>query len=199
MTKGRIITALSALHGPNHTRYIVLLDEREIAYAEVPRETSKVRVLELLVRQLTVQAFQGMPDLPPGWLGLLPDSIGPTVRNAVKLELMAMRASVYMLEHGLGIEPTTGIGVPVPAWAPPAVTCAVALTDEEAAARKAFVITDRAQLITDPTPQDSCTDYTTEPQARDCNDDGHYLCEGCGRFDRERRARDFDVDDQVKS
>jgi hypothetical protein len=121
------------------------------------------------------------------------------VRSEVKQELQTARAAVYMLEHGLGIEPTTGIGVPVPAWVTPPATCAVALTDEEAAARTAFVVTDRAQLLLDPTAQDHCTDYSTAPQARDCDDDGHYLCEGCSRFDRERRARDFDVDDRVRS
>lgn len=199
MSQGRIISTLSSLHGPSHVRYVVLLDEREIAYAEVPREASEVRVAELLVRQLTLQALQGMPALPPGWLRRLPDAVGPAVRREVKLELLAMRASVHMLEHGLGIEPTTGANVPIPAWGIPPTVCAVALTDEESVAHTARVITDRAQLLINPTEQDSCTDYSTEPQVRDCHDDGHYLCEGCGRFNKERRARDFDVDDRVKS
>jgi hypothetical protein len=190
MTQGRIITGLSALHGPSHTRYVVLLDEREIAYAEVPREESERRAHELLVRQLTLQAFQGMPDLPRGWLNRLPEAVGTVVRSAVKLELLAMRASVYMLEHGMGLEPTTGIGVPGSSSVTPPTTCAVALTDEEAAARRDFVVTDRAQLLLEPTDDnDSCDRFTFDDVAKDCPGDGHYLCLECKRLTASARRQ----------
>jgi len=194
MTHSRIVSAPSPVNGPSHVRHTVVVGQGDLAFADVPRSESPERVRQLLVNQLTLMAQQGMADLPRGWLALLPDDLAPGASGRLKEELMELRDRIDNIEHALGL--------PARYWSGPDQECDADLTDAERDALnapEARVITDRAQLMLDPGEQDHCTDYSTAPQARDCDDDGHYLCEGCSRFDRERRARDFDVDDRVKS
>lgn len=192
MKHSRMVSVPSPVNGPSHLRHTVVVGEAEIAFADMPRSESPERVRQLLQNQLLINARQGGDGLPRGWLASLPDDLGPGVSGRLKEELMELRDQIDNIEHALGL--------PTRCWSGPDEECDADLTDAERAALKAPArITDRAQLMLDPTEQDSCTDYTTEPQVRDCHDDGHYLCEGCGRFNKERRARDFDVDDRVKS
>ena len=193
MTHSRTTSGPSPVNGPSHLRHTVVVGEAEIAFADMPRSESPGRVRQLLQNQLLINARQGGDGLPRGWLALLPDDLGPGVSGRLKEELMELRDQIDNIEHALGL--------PARYWSGPDQECDADLTDAERLALKvpAAPITDRAQLMLDPTAQDHCTDYSTAPQARDCDDDGHYLCEGCSRFNRERRARDFDVDDGVKS
>jgi hypothetical protein len=177
------------VNGPSHVRHTVVVGEGDLAFADVPRSESPERVRQLLQNQLLINARQGGDGLPRGWLALLPDDLGPGVSGRLKEELMELRDQIDNIEHALGL--------PARYWSGADQECDADLTDAEREAlnaSEALVITDRAKLMLDPGEQDSCTDYSVEPQARDCDDDGHYLCEGCGRFNRERRARDFDVD-----
>lgn len=193
MKHSRIVSVPSPVNGPSHLRHTVIFGEAEIAFADMPRSESPERVRQLLRNQLLINTRQGGDGLPRGWLALLPDDLGPGVSGRIKEELMELRDRIDNIEHALGL--------PARYWSGPDQECDADLTDAERQALNApqAHITNRAQLLIDPTEGDSCDDYTTEPQVRDCHDDGHYLCEGCGRFNRERRTRDFDVDDRVKS
>lgn len=45
------------------------------------------------------------------------------------------------------------------------------------------VITNRAQLLREPTPDDHCDSFEAGTPAGDCQSDGHYLCVGCSCLD----------------
>lgn len=196
MKHSRIVSGPSPVNGPHYLRHTVVFGEAEIAFADMPRGESPERVRQLLQNQLLINARQGGDGLPRGWLGLLPDDVGPGVSGRLKEELMELRDQIDNVEHALGL--------PARDWSRPDQECDADLTDAERAVLKVTPapltrITNRAQLLINPTEGDYCDDYSVGPQVRDCHDDGHYLCEGCGRFNKERRARDFDVDDRVKS
>ncbi len=218
----RIVTTSSPAHGPSHVRYAVEVNGEPVIHTEGPVED------QALVRRVFLEAvmrsvLNGDDRLPRGWLS---NDAAPDASGALKVRAAELREELDNIEYALGLPARAWNSGDDPEVCDLDLTDAerAALKDdvggrvlkahdqdtaaliqardehEKAAALGAPArITDRAQLMLDPGEQDHCTDYSVEPQVRDCHDDGHYLCEKCGRFDRERRARDFDVDDRVKS
>ncbi len=206
MKKIRIVTTSSPAHGPSYVRYAVEVNGEPVIHTEGPVED------QALVRRVFLEAvmrsvLSGDDRLPRGWLS---NDAAPDASGALKVRAAGLREEIDNIEYALGLparawnpgdDPEVcdidltdaereslkdDVGGRVLKAHDQDTAALIQARDEyekAAALRAPARITDRAQLLQEPTDDnDRCDGFTFDDVAKDCRGDGHYLCLECKRL-----------------